>query len=125
MATKEERSEDLRVEQLSELGRARKVCDQARDPAAERPRRGGGLLRCRRSARLLTQDRLLELAKILRRLDPQLVDEHASGLPVGSEGLRLAAGAVEGEHELPPQALAQRMLGHERLELADEVRVTA
>jgi hypothetical protein len=44
---------------------------------------------------------------------------------VDAQGLRLPVRAIEGEHELRPQALAERMLGHERLQLPNEHRVTA
>ena len=50
----------------------------------------------------------------------------ASGVrPVDLQRLRLAAGAVEGEHQLPAQTLLQRVLGDERLELPDQVDVPA
>jgi hypothetical protein len=43
---------------------------------------------------------------------------------VGLERLGLAARAVEGEHQLAAEALAEWMVGDERLELSDEVGVT-
>ncbi len=39
--------------------------------------------------------------------------------------LGLAVGAVEGEHELAPEPLAQRVPSDERLQLADELSVAA
>ncbi len=39
--------------------------------------------------------------------------------------LGLAVGAVEGEHELAPEPLPQRMPSDERLQLADELSVAA
>ena len=59
------------------------------------------------------------------RLEAQLLDEQLAALAVDLERLRLPAGAVEREHELCPQPLAQRMRADERLELADELRVLA
>ena len=59
------------------------------------------------------------------RLEAQLLDEELAALAVGLERLRLPAGAVEGEHELGAQPLAQRMRADERLELADDLRVRA
>ena len=44
---------------------------------------------------------------------------------VDVERLGLPARPVEGEHQLHPERLAQRMLCRERLELADEIGVTA
>ena len=43
--------------------------------------------------------------------------------PVGGERVRLAPGAIEREHQLAAKALAQRLRGDQRLELADEVGV--
>ncbi len=37
-----------------------------------------------------------------------------------AERLGLPAGAVQGDHELEPEALAQRMLDHQPLELTDD-----
>ena len=45
------------------------------------------------------------------------------GLAVGGQRVGLAAGAVEGEHELAVQALAQRMLAHQCLDLAGDLDV--
>ena len=44
---------------------------------------------------------------------------------VGLERLGLAAAAVQREHQLAAQVLAQRVLSHQRLELADELGVAA
>ena len=46
-------------------------------------------------------------------------------LAVGLERLGLAPGAVEREHLLAAQPLAQRMLADERLELAGDLGVAA
>ena len=48
----------------------------------------------------------------------------ARGL-VGVERLGLASRAVEREHQLAAQPLAQRVLGDQRLELADQLSVAA
>jgi hypothetical protein len=42
---------------------------------------------------------------------------------VDPQCIGLAAAAVQGEHQLPAQPLAQRMTGDERLELGDELTV--
>ncbi len=44
---------------------------------------------------------------------------------VGLERLRLAAAAVQGEHQLAVQVLAERLLRHGGLELGDQIRVPA
>ena len=46
-------------------------------------------------------------------------------LPVQLERLAGAPGAVEREHQVCPQPLAQRLFGDERLQLADEVAMPA
>ena len=46
-------------------------------------------------------------------------------LAVRLERLGLAAGAVQGQQQLPAQALAQRLAGDERLELAGDLRMAA
>jgi hypothetical protein len=48
----------------------------------------------------------------------------ARGL-VGLERLRLPARAIERQHQLPAQPLAQRLLGDQRLQLADQLAVAA
>ena len=70
---------------------------------------------------IMTQDRLLEPPQLLARLEAKLIRELAAGRAVGLEGLRLPAGAIEREHQLGAQALPQRVLRHERLQLADEL----
>ena len=70
---------------------------------------------------LLAEDLPLEPLQLGSRLDAELVDEDAACVLVGGQRLRLPARAVEGQHELAAEALAQRVLRGERLELADEV----
>ena len=50
-------------------------------------------------------------------LDSQLVDECGAAGAICLQRLRLAAAAVEREHQLPSKAFAERVLAHERLEL--------
>ena len=68
---------------------------------------------------------MLEPLQGLARLDPELVDERLPRLLVGGEGVGLPVGAVEGEHLLGAQALTQRMLADEHLQLAEHVLVAA
>ena len=71
--------------------------------------------------RVLTEDRLLEVTQSLARLDPELLDEDATSVPVGLERLSLAPGAVEREHQLAPEALAQRVARNQGLEVPDDI----
>ena len=57
------------------------------------------------------------------RVEPELVGEREPGRPIDLERFRLAAAAVEREHQLAAQPLAQRMARDELLQLADEHRV--
>ena len=70
---------------------------------------------------ILLQDRRLELPQPPARLDPELLDQRATRSSVRIQGLGLAPGPVEGEHELLAGALAKRLRGDERLKLADEL----
>jgi hypothetical protein len=113
-----------------------------RDPASARDRvvEGGGQLRelgpaadersrCHAAIgheverRVLTQDRVVELAQLTARLDPELLDEHRARLAIGLQCLGLATAPVQAQHEPRVQALAQPMRAHESLELADELGV--
>src|SRR5205823_11568540 len=75
--------------------------------------------------RLLAEDRGVHAPQERARLEAQLLDEELAAFAVGLERLSLPAGAVEGEHELGAQALAQRVLPDERLQLANHLRVRA
>src|SRR5207244_2582520 len=81
----------------------------------------GGRLQIER--RVLVQDRQLERLERPPRLDAQLLDERAAGLLVGGERLGLTAGTVERDHQLGPQLFTERMIGNQRLELADQTGV--
>jgi hypothetical protein len=69
------------------------------------------------------QDCLLEPLQGFAGLDSELVDQGAPRLLVRLESICLAVGAVEGEHLLGPQALSERMLAYEHLQLAEHVLV--
>src|SRR6266511_44706 len=58
-------------------------------------------------------------------IDAELLDERAARVPVDVQRLCLAARAVEREHELGSEALAERVSGDELLQLADDVRMPA
>ncbi len=70
------------------------------------------------------EDRSLEVFERLAWLQPELLGKHAPRILVALEGLGLASRSVEREHQLPAQPFSQRMLGHERLQLSNEVSVT-
>ena len=136
----------LRVEPLAETRGADEVGeDDAHEPTgAGRAGRGsgsGGLGRLgrrlsrwsrlrrlqhrQRERRVLRQDRSLQLPQPLARLDAELLDQLAAGLLVGLQRVGLAVGAIQGEHQLRAQALAERVLGDQRLELSDHLGVPA
>ena len=81
---------------------------------------------CRRfdvQRRVLPKDRPLQLLERRARIDPELVDEGPARILVGVQGLRLPTRPVQRRHQIPPQALAERVLGDECLELSDQLVV--
>ena len=90
-----------------------------------RRRRAGAARAPRSSAGSWRRIACSSCLQLLARLEPELVGELALRLAVGAERLGLPAGAIEREHQLAAQPLAQRMLGDERVELADQLRVPA
>ena len=77
------------------------------------------------SVGILTENRLLELHDRPARLEAELLHQHAPRVLVGLQRLGLPAAAVQGEHQLPAQPLAQRMTGDEGLELGDDLAVAS
>jgi hypothetical protein len=73
----------------------------------------------------MAQDRLLELLQRGAWMQAKLLVERLAHVLVGRECVRLAFGAIEGEHLLSAQALAQRVHRDQRLELSDELRGTS
>jgi hypothetical protein len=67
----------------------------------------------------------MEALEAWRRLDAELIRQRPAGITVGLERLRLAARAVEREHQLSSLALAERVLRDQRFELADDLGVAA
>ena len=65
---------------------------------------------------VVREDRLLEPPKLGPRLEPELVGEHAPRLLKRLERIRLAAAAVERQHQLPPQPLAEGVVRERRTE---------
>ena len=75
--------------------------------------------------RILAQDRVVQLAQRGSGLDADLLDQRRSRLPVGLQRLCLAARAVEREHPLRLQPLAQRVARDEHLELGEDLAMAA
>jgi hypothetical protein len=84
-----------------------------------------GFERLRVEPRILAQDRVVQLAQRGSGLDADLLDQRRSRLPVGLQRLCLAARAVQREHPLGLQPLAQRVARDERLELAEHLAMAA
>ena len=71
------------------------------------------------------QDRALQLLQLRPRFEPELIDENATRLLVGGERIRLPARAVQGEHQLGPKPLPQRVFPDKPLQLRHELAVLA
>jgi len=74
---------------------------------------------------ILAEDLRVQLLKRLAGVYPKLLHQSPSRPVVGRQGFALVAGSVAGEHELRPESLPPRVCGDERLELADQIRITA
>jgi hypothetical protein len=72
---------------------------------------------------VVPEDRALEVAQLRPGVEPERVAQRASAAAEDGERIALAAAAVEREHELRLQPLAQRVLRRERVELGDELDV--
>ena len=106
--------------------RAGQLRDDAGHPAAPVGRAlDGAPRRLRGRGDLLAQDCRFQRAQVGRRLDAEPVDERPVRVAVGGERVGLAARAVEGEHQLAAQPLAQRVLLDQPLELARDLGVPA
>ena len=75
--------------------------------------------------RVVREDRLLQPPQLGPRLEPQLVGEHAPRLLERLERVRLAAAAVERQHQLPPQPLAEGVVRERRAERRRELAMLA
>ena len=74
---------------------------------------------------VLAQDRVLQAAELRAGLDADLLHQHAARLLIRLERLGLPPAAVQREHALRVQALAQGVLGDDRVDLARDLQVTA
>ena len=73
----------------------------------------------------MDEDPPLQLAELLARLEPELFDEHRPRFAIRRERLGLAARAVQRQHQLTGEALAQRVGPDGRRQLPDELGVSA
>ncbi len=73
--------------------------------------------------RVVREDRLLDPPQVRPRLEPQLVAEDAPCLLERLQRVGLAAAAIEGDHQLPPQALAERVVRERRPDCRRELAV--
>ena len=85
--------------------------------ARQRHARGG---RGRREHLVMAKDRRLEFAQRRGWFQAQFLAEGGPELAVDLQGLGLPAAAVQGEHELAAQPLAQRVPGHHPAEFGGE-----
>ena len=69
----------------------------------------------------MLEDSPLKLLQLPPRLQPELVDESIACSPKHVEGVGLASGPVQREHQVAAQALPERLLCHEPLELGHEL----
>ena len=105
-----------------EVGDAHGAVVARAEPLAEAvaaERRPGRLLH--EQLRVVGEDPLLELPERRTGIEAELLHHRGAVVLEGAERIGLPAGAVEGEHELRPHALAQRVLAREGLDLGDEV----
>src|SRR5205823_14556530 len=75
--------------------------------------------------RILAEDGALELLQRAARLDAELVDQHAAALAVDGQRVDLPAAAIEGEHQVAAQPLAQRLVAYECRQLTHQLLVAA
>ena len=76
-------------------------------------------------SRVLLEDRLVQPAKRTTGLDSELLHQARASGRYDCERVSLAARAVQGQHELAAQSLAQRVCAGEALQLADELVMVA
>jgi hypothetical protein len=69
--------------------------------------------------RVLAQDRVVEAPQLGARLEPHLVEQDPTGMPERLQRVRLPAAAVQGEHPLAVQPLAQRVLADQVVDVDD------
>ena len=71
----------------------------------------------------MVEDGFLEALELVVRLEPELVVQQPPARAIDLERVRLAAAAIEGQHQLAAQTFPQWLLAHEPLELGNQLRV--
>ena len=75
--------------------------------------------------RVLLEDGALEVAQFDAGVEPELLVQGLAGVFVGAQRVRLAARAVQGEHQLLVEALSQRQALDELGQVPDRVAVAS
>lgn len=83
------------------------------------PRLTTRLANWRRERVVMGEDLSLEFAQLGAGLEAELVGQDVTDPLERSQAVRLSTAAVEGEHELRPEAFAQRVVVNEAFELGD------
>lgn len=88
---------------------------------------GGGALvdACPVQLRFLQDDGLLQGDQFGAGLDAQFLGQQPPQPPVGPQRVDLAAAAVQGQHQLAPPSLPQRLLAHHCLQFGHHLAVAA
>ena len=76
-------------------------------------------------AAILIEDPVLEILQLRRRIDPETLGQRDPRAPERPQRLGLAARSVQRQHVHGAQALAPRMLDGQRLQLGDDLAMTA
>src|SRR5262245_55614455 len=122
----------LRVEDLAEARRIDHVREHdgrrasaanrfSSRPLCDRCGRRRRLASCRLELRIVREHLALELAQPRARLEPELLGESGTRLAENVEGVRLPPRAVEREHQLRAQALAERVLCDQDPQLRNDI----
>ncbi len=81
--------------------------------------------RCTEQRGIVGEDRLLQALELRSGTQTELAVERPDRVAVGIQRLALTPGPIQREHELPAQALAQRLRRHEPFQLAHELGTAA
>ena len=117
---------------LPEKRRLRLVGQQERDRSGRRPVVGpvaGRQAMCayRRSlvcggeGGVVGEDAVLQTGELGAGFDTQSLDEMASGLFIGAQGVGLPATAIQRQHELSPQPFVQGVYTHQQFQSRDRL----
>ncbi len=121
---REKRAGVFRVERFRNGREVEQLSDEDRDDLPLLPRPAPASRRRRSRAGeggVVLEDPAVKRAQLVARFDPELLDERPPHLTVGGERVRLPARAVEREHELGAEVLAEGMLRDQLLELGDQL----